>query len=165
MADPFEQDLKEKICPLAGVIGSPSQARMGSVGFPKEAVDRLVAALGARAPTVRGTVKGGCTVRCLSPEDRNALLSIGVGEDGRVLLPCHAGYGFAEVVASLYLRVRGRTAVVVHASAHQLRVIEDGLLATDWPRCQRRARGQLQTLLEDARWRAEPRLEIEERAA
>ena len=43
----------------------------------------------------------GWSCRCPAHEDRNASLSIGTGDDGRVLLTCHAGCPFDSIVAAL----------------------------------------------------------------
>ncbi len=59
-------------------------------------VDRLQA---------RRTAKG-WEARCPAHEDRQASLSIGVGDDGRVLLHCHAGCTVEAVVGALGMQVR-----------------------------------------------------------
>jgi hypothetical protein len=48
----------------------------------------------------------GWSARCPAHEDRQASLSIGVGDDGRVLLKCHAGCGHKKIVAALGLEER-----------------------------------------------------------
>jgi len=42
----------------------------------------------------------GWNARCPAHDDHHASLSIGVGDDGRVLLYCHAGCAFKEIVAA-----------------------------------------------------------------
>lgn len=48
----------------------------------------------------------GWTARCPAHEDTQASLSIGEGDDGRVLLNCHAGCTVDEIVAALGLGLR-----------------------------------------------------------
>jgi hypothetical protein len=48
----------------------------------------------------------GWTARCPAHEDRQASLSVGEGDDGRVLLKCHAGCSAEEVVRALGLEFR-----------------------------------------------------------
>jgi heme-degrading monooxygenase HmoA len=48
----------------------------------------------------------GWSARCPAHEDRQASLSIGQGDDGRVLLKCHAGCGHKKIVAALGLEER-----------------------------------------------------------
>jgi hypothetical protein len=50
---------------------------------------------------------GQWTARCRAHDDHNASLSIGTGEDGRVLLHCHAGCSFTEVCHALGIPARG----------------------------------------------------------
>ena len=51
-------------------------------------------------------VNGGWMARCASHDDRLASLSIGVGQDGRVLLKCFAGCEVEQIVAAIGLDVR-----------------------------------------------------------
>lgn len=46
----------------------------------------------------------GHVARCPAHDDRNPSLSIAPGDDGRILLHCHAGCSFEDVVAALRLR-------------------------------------------------------------
>lgn len=46
----------------------------------------------------------GWLARCPSHTDRKASLSIGAGDDGRVLLKCHAGCSFAELLNAMGLK-------------------------------------------------------------
>lgn len=46
---------------------------------------------------------GGWTARCPAHDDQNASLSIGIGEDGRILLHCHAGCSAEAIVEALGL--------------------------------------------------------------
>jgi len=48
----------------------------------------------------------GWTARCPAHDDRLASLSIGEGDDGRVLVKCHAGCTVEEIVATLGLGLR-----------------------------------------------------------
>ena len=48
----------------------------------------------------------GWSARCPAHEDRQASLSIGVGDDGRVLVRCHAGCDHKKIVAALGLEER-----------------------------------------------------------
>src|SRR5439155_13141943 len=48
----------------------------------------------------------GYSARCPAHDDRAASLSIGTGEDGRVLLCCHAGCATEAVVSVLGLDMR-----------------------------------------------------------
>ena len=43
--------------------------------------------------------------RCAGHEDRNASLSISTGNDGRILLKCHAGCSAESIVAALGLKL------------------------------------------------------------
>ncbi|MGH7559151.1 MAG: hypothetical protein ACREMD_15500, partial [Gemmatimonadota bacterium] len=47
---------------------------------------------------------GGWMARCPAHEDRSPSLAISEGDDGRVLLYCHAGCSFEQIVAALGLR-------------------------------------------------------------
>ena len=47
----------------------------------------------------------GWTARCPGHEDRHASLSIAEGDDGRVLLKCHAGCAVDDVVSALGLTI------------------------------------------------------------
>ena len=64
--------------------------------------DRLIAALDAAGskPKVRGEK---ATVLCPAHEDRNPSLSVSQGNDGRVLVKCHAGCENEQVVTALGL--------------------------------------------------------------
>jgi hypothetical protein len=48
----------------------------------------------------------GWSCRCPAHDDRTASLSIGTGDDGRVLLTCHAGCPFDSIVAALGIEPR-----------------------------------------------------------
>ena len=67
--------------------------------------ERVLSALRARglSPRRSGT---GWSCRCPSHEDRNPSLSIGVGDDYRALLICHAGCTTESVVEALGLKMR-----------------------------------------------------------
>ena len=49
---------------------------------------------------------GGWQARCPAHEDRQASLSISTGDDGRVLLHCHAGWTVEAVVGKVGLPMR-----------------------------------------------------------
>jgi len=58
------------------------------------------------AEKLNGKAAGsGWMARCPAHEDRKASLSIAAGDDGRVLLHCHAGCQTADVVAAMGLRL------------------------------------------------------------
>lgn len=59
----------------------------------------------AKFDSVKET-SSGWSARCPAHEDRQASLSIGVGDDGRVLLKCHAGCDHKKIVAALGLEER-----------------------------------------------------------
>ncbi len=59
----------------------------------------------ARFPDARET-NGEWSARCPAHEDRRASLSISQGDDGRVLLHCHAGCEPAAIVGKLGLRMK-----------------------------------------------------------
>lgn len=46
-----------------------------------------------------------CTACCPAHDDRNASLSIGKGDDGRILLHCHAGCSVDDIVSALGLKL------------------------------------------------------------
>jgi hypothetical protein len=50
---------------------------------------------------LRGVKSDGRSACCPAHEDRNASLSIGRGDDGRLLLCCHAGCATEDIVAAL----------------------------------------------------------------
>jgi hypothetical protein len=66
--------------------------------------DQVVSALEARGLLVRGGVEHGWQAQCPVHDDRKASLSMKVGDDGRVLLHCHAGCPTEEIVAALGLQ-------------------------------------------------------------
>ncbi len=69
-------------------------------------VDRVLDALAAqtgRKPSRNGT---GWRSRCPAHDDRKPSLSIGVGDNGKVLLHCHAGCATADILAALGLTMR-----------------------------------------------------------
>ena len=57
-----------------------------------------------RLEGVRGR-EGNWIARCPAHEERSPSLSIGIGDDGRVLLHCHAGCGPADVVGAVGLEM------------------------------------------------------------
>ena len=70
-----------------------------------QAVARFIEQLEARgcAPQRNGR---GWQARCPAHEDQRPSLSVTAGDDGRVLLKCHAGCGFADVLGALDLKPR-----------------------------------------------------------
>jgi 5S rRNA maturation endonuclease (ribonuclease M5) len=66
------------------------------------AVSVRAAELVERLDGVRA-IQGGWTARCPAHEDTRQSLSVSEGEDGRVLLKCHAGCEFADIVRALDL--------------------------------------------------------------
>lgn len=48
----------------------------------------------------------GWTARCPVHDDRRSSLSVGVGQDGRVLLYCHAGCAWLDILGALRLETR-----------------------------------------------------------
>lgn len=95
------------------------------------ALDRFLAALRAHGsdPHERG---GGWEARCPAHEDGNPSLTVHEGEDGKVLVRCHAGCSFADIVAAVGLeqvdlfnnnhgdRGRGRKVIVAKYDYHDL---------------------------------------------
>lgn len=66
-------------------------------------LNRVFAALRERGLAPRKAGRG-WVCRCPSHEDRNPSLSIGIGDDGRVLVNCHAGCTLDAVCSALTLR-------------------------------------------------------------
>lgn len=69
-------------------------------------IDRLISALEAHGHTVRQVGDSEWITPCSAHDDRNASLSLGVGDDGRALVNCHAGCDTADVVAAVGLDMR-----------------------------------------------------------
>ena len=68
---------------------------------PSEPVARVLRLLDKVAE-----ISAGWTARCPAHDDRVNSLSIAQGADGRVLLYCHAGCAFEDVVTALGITVR-----------------------------------------------------------
>ena len=68
-------------------------------------LDRVIAALRRHGFEVR-SASGGLSCRCPAHADSHASLSLGIGEDGRVLLFCHAGCATTDVLAAVGLQLR-----------------------------------------------------------
>lgn len=66
------------------------------------ALDRVVAALEDRGLNPKRNGKG-CSARCPAHKDDRASLSVGVGDDGKVLLKCFAGCKAQAIVEALRL--------------------------------------------------------------
>lgn len=64
-------------------------------------VERVAQATGGH---VRQAGDGRWECRCPAHDDRRASLSVAEGEGGRVLIRCHAGCGFADILAALDLK-------------------------------------------------------------
>ena len=77
-------------------------ARIGhTLSFGKSNLDSVL----SRLKNVRLT-RSGWTACCPAHDDRHASLSISVGDDGRVLLHCHAGCDVRDVASALGLEMR-----------------------------------------------------------
>jgi hypothetical protein len=63
-------------------------------------IERVLGALDSHDCRPRSSGKGWCA-RCPAHDDREPSLSISEGDDGRVLLACHAGCDVSQVAASL----------------------------------------------------------------
>jgi len=72
-----------------------------SFSFGKSNLDSIL----SRLKNVRRT-RSGWTACCPAHDDRRASLSISVGDDGRVLLHCHAGCNVENVASALGLEMR-----------------------------------------------------------
>jgi len=72
-----------------------------SFGKSDEVLDSVL----SRLKNVRRT-RSGWTACCPAHDDRHASLSISVGDDGRVLLHCHAGCDVRDVASALGLEMR-----------------------------------------------------------
>lgn len=70
------------------------------------AVDRVISRLREVGCHPRGGGKGKWSSHCPAHEDAKASLSIAEGDDGRVLLTCHAGCDVKSIVAALGLAMR-----------------------------------------------------------
>ena len=66
-----------------------------------DAVQRFLQSLRSVRPSGQGWV-----ALCPAHDDRNASLSVGEGDDGRVLLKCHAGCSAQEIVSAMGLQMR-----------------------------------------------------------
>ena len=66
-------------------------------------MNREVDLLLTRLHGVRGK-EGRWIARCPAHEDKTPSLSIGLGDDGRVLIHCHAGCGAVAVVEAVGLQ-------------------------------------------------------------
>ena len=75
-------------------------ARIGHTpSFGKSNLDSIL----SRLKNVR-RVKDGWTACCPAHDDRRASLSISVGDDGRVLLHCHAGCNVENVASRVTMQ-------------------------------------------------------------
>jgi hypothetical protein len=70
-----------------------------------DALKRVLDAVSPRGDGLKKS-RSGWEARCPAHEDREASLSIGEGQDGRVLLNCHAGCDHKSIVAALGLEER-----------------------------------------------------------
>jgi len=71
-----------------------------SLSFGKSNLDSVL----SRFKSVR-RVKGGWTACCPAHDDRHASLSISAGDDGRVLLHCHAGCDTSAILAAVGMKL------------------------------------------------------------
>lgn len=70
------------------------------------AIDTVITALEARGLSVRGNPASGWTSQCAGHDDRQASLSLSVGQDARVLMCCHAGCDNEDILRALDLELR-----------------------------------------------------------
>src|SRR5438105_2068150 len=75
---------------------------MSAQTITDQPIDRVLPLL----DKVRSSGPNQWSARCPAHEDRNPSLSIAVGLDGRVLLYCHGGCAFDDVLAALHLEPR-----------------------------------------------------------
>lgn len=92
-----------------------SRNRTPSGNIPQSGIEQLL----ARLDGVRRAGKG-YIARCPAHRDRSPSLSIASGDDGRLLVHCHAGCSIYDVVSALGLTVSDlfpRTLASAHPSA------------------------------------------------
>src|SRR5262245_55615161 len=82
---------------FASVADAPGQGEGGRTVTP-------LANLLARLPGAK-KVGNGWSARCPAHDDRTASLSIAQGDDGTVLVKCHAGCDTSAVLAAIDLRL------------------------------------------------------------
>jgi hypothetical protein len=70
---------------------------------PRTPIERVTEALEAHDCRPKTNADGEISARCPAHDDRVASLSVGVGDDGRVLLHCHTGCKPEEIVSALGL--------------------------------------------------------------
>ena len=75
-----------------------------SVAHPRTPLEKVIDALAARGKKPRGNDKG-WTALCPAHNDNNPSLSIGTGNDGRVLVHCHTGCHTSDILGALDLGV------------------------------------------------------------
>lgn len=75
-----------------------------SVAHPRSPLETVIDALAARGKRPRGNDRG-WTAQCPAHDDGNPSLSISSGNDGRVLLHCHAGCPTSDILTALELTV------------------------------------------------------------
>jgi hypothetical protein len=92
----------------------------------------------SRLEGVRETGRGRWLARCPAHADRSPSLSIAEGDDGRILLFCHAGCGAADIVAGVGLELRdlfpprpGATGDVTTRDGHRQSRMRCGLTARE----------------------------------
>ena len=102
------------------------------------AVSAPVETLLARLESVRGTGRGRWIARCPGHADRSPSLSLTEGDDGRILLFCHAGCGAADIVAAVGLDLRdlfpprpGSTCDLTGRDGHRQARMPGGLTARE----------------------------------
>ena len=72
----------------------------------------ILAALEAHGCTVQQAANGGWKAQCPAHEDRTPSLSVKEGDGGKVLLHCHAGCSYADILAALGKSPRSTPATV-----------------------------------------------------
>jgi len=66
---------------------------------------------------VKGAGQGKWSALCPAHEDKNPSLSVGLGEDGKVLLHCHAGCSHKDILATLDLKEKDLFSDTCYANA------------------------------------------------
>ena len=76
-----------------------------------------------RLPGFKGTGKDRWEARCPGHEDGKASLSVGIGDDGRILLFCHAGCDLARILEAAGLELKDLFGDGHHEAAGERRMI------------------------------------------
>lgn len=75
-----------------------------SVAHPRTPLETVIDALAARGRKPRGNDRG-WTALCPAHEDSTPSMSVGLGQDDRVLIHCHAGCATSDILTALGLTV------------------------------------------------------------